>query len=358
VKAVILVGGKATRLMPLTTNTPKAMVPVLNTPFLEHVIRHLRGHGIKEIVLAQGHLAGPIESFMGNGKKFGVKLSYSIETTPLGTAGAVKNAQKYVDDRCLVLNGDIFTDLDITAMLEFHRAKQAMVTIALTPVEDPSAYGLIETDAKQKVTRFLEKPSPSEITTNNINAGTYILEPEVLERIAPGVPVSFEREVFPGLLADKQPVFGYSSPAYWIDIGTPAKYLQLHQDLLAGKAGMSFNQLIGKGGDIHPGVRIEGPVAVGENCTIGSDVRIIGPGAIGPGCKIEAGVCIRDSVIWQNTSIGARVQIKDSIIADKCIINADSTIESSVLGDGVAVPTRSTLKPGTRLDSGVTFGQG
>jgi len=179
-KAIILTGGEATRLRPLTCNTPKAMVPVLNTPFLEHVIRHLSQHQVREIVLTLSHRQQPIKRYFRDGSQFGVRLSYTIEDTPLGTAGAVKNAEKYLDETFLVLNGDIFTDLDITAMIQFHRDRKAKVTIALTPVDDPTSYGLVETDAQSRITRFLEKPKPSEITTNMINAGTYILEPDVL----------------------------------------------------------------------------------------------------------------------------------------------------------------------------------
>ena len=179
-KAVILVGGEATRLVPLTCNTPKAMVPVLNTPFLEHVIHHLSEHQVRDVILAQRHLSQPIKGYFGNGSQFGLRLGYTVEDAPLGTAGAVKNAEKYLDDAFLVLNGDIFTDLDISAMIGFHQERKAKATIALTPVDDPTSYGLIETNAQGRVTRFLEKPKWSEVTTNMINAGTYVLEPEVL----------------------------------------------------------------------------------------------------------------------------------------------------------------------------------
>lgn len=195
-KAVILVGGGATRLLPLTCHIPKAMVPVLNTPFLEYVISYLSRHQVKDIILAQGHLQQS-ESYFGDGSQFGVRLSYLKEDTPLGTAGAVKNAEAYLVESFLVLNGDIFTDLDIMAMINFHRERKARVTIALTPVSDPTSYGLIETDAQGRVTRFLEKPSWNQVTTNMINAGCYVLEPEVLAHIPVQVNFSFERDLFP-----------------------------------------------------------------------------------------------------------------------------------------------------------------
>ncbi|MBI3041033.1 MAG: nucleotidyltransferase family protein, partial [Chloroflexi bacterium] len=204
----------------MTVNIPKAIIPVLNTPFLEHVIRHLSRHRIKDIILAQGHLAQPIQGYLGDGRQFGVKLSYVVEDTPRGTAGAVKNAASYLDDTFLVLNGDVFTDLDITAMIDFHRERKAKATIALAVVDDPTAYGLIKTDAEGRVSRFLEKPGREEVLqrrTNMINAGTYILEPDVLALIPPQQEVSIERETFQQLLARGEAMYAYSSPAYWLD---------------------------------------------------------------------------------------------------------------------------------------------
>ena len=341
-KAVILVGGEATRLLPLTINTPKAMVPVLNTPFLEHVIRYLSSHQIKDITLAQSHLAQSIESYFGDGSQFGVKLSYSVEDVPLGTAGAVKNAERHLDETFLVLNGDIITDLDITAMIDYHRGRKATATIALTPVDDPTSYGLIETDAQGRVTRFLEKPKWSQVTTNMINAGTYVLEPEVLAQIPPQANFSFERGVFPLLLDQGQPIYAYPSSAYWIDIGTPEKYLQLHQDLLSGKSSQYTPSprevLIGEQSYIHPTAQLKGAVVIGAGCTI-----------------LEDSV-IEESVIWRNTKVGQRVTLKNSIVADNCCLNADSIIEDSILADNVTVASGCKLEPGSRIWPGTTVG--
>ena len=319
-KALILVGGEATRLRPLTCNIPKAMVPVLNTPFLEYVIRYLISHQVRDIILAQGHQAQPIEGYLGNGSQLGVRLYYSIEDTPLGTAGAVKNAERYLDETFLVLNGDIFTDLDITAMIDFHREKRAKLTIASTPVDDPTAYGLIETDAEDRITRFLEKPSPNEITTNMINAGTYVLEPDVLAQIPPQTAVSIERETFPQLLAREEPVYAYSSSAYWIDVGNPEKYLQLHKDLLSGKCShyavaTGEKVLIGEHCDIHPTAQIKGPAVIGSDCSIGRKVKLTGPVVIGNGCTVLEDSVIEESVIWDKVQIGQRDNLKNCIVA-------------------------------------------
>ena len=334
-KAVILVGGQATRLLPLTNTTPKALVPVVNLPFLEHTIRHLKGHRIKDIVLALGHLSRPITEYLGDGRRLGVRLSYVVEDTPLGTAGAIKNAERYLDETFLVLNGDCFTDLDITAMVTRHQERRARVTIALTPVADPTSYGLVESDAEGRVSRFLEKPEPSQITTNTINAGIYVLEPEVLAQVPPHTSVSIEREIFPRLLEQGQPVYAYLSPGYWIDIGTPEKYLQLHRDLLRGKsrqyAPPPGEVVIGKQSQVHPTARIKGPVAIGDGCTIGRET------------------IIEEAVIWRNVRLGERVHLRRSIVADGCRLGDGSSIEDSVLGDNVTVASGLKLGPGSKI---------
>ncbi|MDO8568203.1 MAG: NDP-sugar synthase [Dehalococcoidales bacterium] len=328
-KAVLLIGGEATRLRPLTCNTPKAMVPVLNRPFLENVFRHLSSHGVKEFILTQRNAGASIEDYFGDGSKFGVKLTYIVETTPLGTAGAVKNAEKYVDDAFLVLNGDVYNELDVTAMIAYHRKNKAKATIALTPLENPTAYGLVFTEKNGRVTRFLEKPTPEQATTNMINAGTYILEPEVLSRMPPQTKYSFERQLFPSLLETGWPVYGYPSKGYWIDIGTPEKYLQVHRDLLGKSA--EGNVLVGDGSKVHPKARIKGPTAIGENV-------IIGEGAV-----------IEQSVIWGRVKVEGGVKIRNSVIANDCCIGAESVIEDSVIGDNVTVVKGAVLKPGSKI---------
>jgi len=309
---------------------PKAMVPVLNKPFLEHVIRHLDSHGIADIILAQSAHSQPIHEYFKNGSELGVKLHYSIEDKPLGTAGAVKLAERYLDETFFGLNGDIFTDLDITAMLAFHRERKAKATIALAPVDDPTSYGLIETDDSGRVTRFLEKPSPEQVTTNMINAGTYIMEPDVLKHIPPGTMSSFERELFPLLLELGEPVFAYASSAYWIDIGTTEKYLQLNMDLLHSS------------------------VSIGDNCTIGRGVRVIGPAVIGSGSTIMDDAVVEKSVVWQNTRICERASVTGSIIAQNCCLNEDSLISHSVLGENVTVAGGAILEPGRKIWPGET----
>jgi len=333
------------------------MVPVLNRPFLEHVICHLSQHQVKEIVLALSRSQEFIQSYFGDGSQFGVRLRYTVEDTPLGTAGAVKNTEKYLDETFLVLNGDIFTTLDITAMIEFHRDRKAKITIALTPVDDPTSYGLVETNARSRIARFLEKPKRSEVTTNMINAGIYILEPNVLTHIPPQANFSFERELFPLLLDRGEPVFAYPSSTYWIDIGAPEKYFQLNQDLLHSKCSAAQYALgsgekvrIGKQSHIHPTAQINGPAVIGDNCTIGQQVKLIGPVVIGSGCTIQPEAVVEESIIWHKVQIGQRAVVKSSIIANNCHLHPDCYIaDGSLLSDNVIVISGCQLKPASKI---------
>lgn len=359
-KAVILVGGKATRLLPLSVNTPKSLVPVVNVPILEHVINHGSEHGIKEIVLAQGHLAQSIVDYFGDGKRLGVTIHHSYEQVPLGSAGAAKNAEKFLDGAFLVLNSDIFSDLDFTAMLELHRKSGAKATIATTPVEDPTMYGLVESDGTGKVRRFLEKPKREEVTTNMINAGAWFVEGAVLARIPADTNFSFERNVFPQLLAEGQPVYAFGSSGYWIDMGTPEKYLQLHRDLLSGKCRryrlpVSQAPVIGEGSQIDETAKLGGRVVMGAGCSVGAKAQIRGPVVMGAGCKIQEVAIVEDSVIWRNASIGPGATVAGSVLADNCLLEAGSSVTGAVLGDNVVISRGARVPPGTKLDPGTRF---
>jgi len=350
-KAVLLVGGEGTRLRPLTNKTPKAMVPILNRPFLEHFIAYLHKHGIKDIILTLCYLPDPVQAYFGDGRDFGVRLVYVFENAPLGTAGAVKNVAEHLDSTFFVFNGDVFTDLDLTKMLAFHRKKKAVATIALTPVEDPSRYGVVETNGQGLVNAFIEKPPRHEATTNMINAGTYILETEVLKYIPSGSHYMFERGLFPDLLARGRPVYAYPSDAYWIDIGTPENYLQVQLDLLLGKASpplsISTDQ---RNCSIHPSARIEGTVVMGEGCIIGPKVRINGPAVLGPGCVIGEESLIDQAVLWHQVRVGAGTKLSQCVVAANCFIGDSCYLSHGcILGEAVQVKAGDRLEPGTRL---------
>jgi mannose-1-phosphate guanylyltransferase len=314
-KAVILVGGEGTRLRPLTLSRPKPMQPVVNRPFLEHVLTSLRMYDVTEIVLSMCYLPGMIQDYFGDGSAFGVRLAYVIEQEALGTAGAVKYVQEqgYLDDEpFFVLNGDILTDLDLQAMLAFHRSRHAVGTIALTPVEDVRAYGLVETDASRRVKRFIEKPKTLEgITTNLINAGTYILDPAVLRLAPSGQFYQFEQGLFPTLLAEGKALFGYPDTSYWLDIGTPEKYKTANIDMLCGLVHGQTNGeqraervWVGAGCQIDPTAELLGPVVLGSGCVIGAGAKLIGPVVLGEGCRIGLEVQIERAVLWEQVTVG------------------------------------------------------
>jgi len=351
-QAVILVGGQGTRLRPLTCNLPKPMVPVLNLPFLEHIIRNLKEHKITDIIFAQHYLAASIENYFGGGEKFGVSLTYVMEESPRGTAGAIKNVEKYLRGTFLVLNGDIFANRNFTDMLAQHRQNKAVATISLTPVEDPTIYGVVETDAKNRVKRFLEKPKKEEVTTNLINAGTYILEPGVLARIPAAVKVSIERETYPMLLAEGAPVYAYPDYAYWMDTGTTEKYLQLHRDLLAGKCegyALSAGLTKGKNSLVHPSAQIAGNVMLGNNCKVAPGVILQGPLVIGNDCAIGAGAVVAESVLWDDVAVGSEVQIGNCAVANGCRLAAGLTLKDAVIGDHIRLKLGEKVAPGARL---------
>jgi mannose-1-phosphate guanylyltransferase len=356
-KAVILVGGEGTRLRPLTCNTPKPMVPIVNRPFLEHMIDYLRKYDIDDIILSMCYLPDRIQSYFGDGSSFGVKLTYVVENTPLGTAGAVKNVERYLDDTCFVLNGDVMTDLDLTAMLAFHREHRSKVTISLAPVEDPTAYGVVETNSEGHVKRFIEKPSWDAVTTNLINAGTYVLEPDVLKYVPPNLYYMFEHGLFPVLLQVGDPLYGFATNDYWIDIGTPEKYITVHHDILMGKIQKPFpgqcvhdGIWIGRGAQVDPTVKMTGPVVIGEESVIGPGVRITGPLVMGNQCQIGHDTVIEDAVLWHNVRVGHHVTMKRCVVASNCLLE-DSTwlTNGAIIGDDVTIRTGNRLEHGIRI---------
>jgi len=329
-KAVILVGGEGTRLRPLTYYAPKPMVPVLNKPFLEHTIAYLNKYGIENIVLALSYFPEVIKSYFNDGSNLKVKLTYAIEHSPLGTAGAVKNAERYLDSTFFVLNGDIFTDLNLADMLAFHQRKRAKATIALSWVDNPCAFGVVETDSDGRVRHFIEKPSPDRVTTHWINAGVYILEPEVLRYVPANSHYMFEKGLFPHLLELDEPVYGYPLSGYWLDMGTPQKYLQLNCDLLMSKAKSALISGLGKDEVlreedviIHPSAKIVGPVVIGSGCCIGQGANIKGPAVIGQDCYVREDASIEGVVLWKDVKIGTGASLK------QCIVGSNTKIENN-----------------------------
>jgi len=325
-KALFLVGGMGTRLRPLTNKIPKPMVPIMGKPLLERSILNLKDIGIDEVVLSTCYRAQYIQRHFGDGERFGMKIHHVKEDIPLGTGGAIKNAEEYFDDTFLIFNSDILSDIDLRELIKYHREKAADVTIAVTQVDNPSMYGVIEYDENDYAISFKEKPQPHEITSNFINAGVYVFEPKVLEEIPAGRAVSVEREVFPQLLEKGYKIAVYKGCSYWIDIGTPEKYLQAHIDIMAGKCRVSGLDFSGKGiykgqgSDIHSSVKIQGPVYIGANVKIEENASI-GPNAIiGNNVHIGRGAKIVGSVIWDDVVVENGAKLVNTIVASNCRI--------------------------------------
>ena len=343
-KGLILAGGKGTRLRPLTINTPKPVVPVANSPFLLYQIDLMRSAGIDEIILSLSYLPRKIEDLLKDGSDYGVWIRYAVEGTPLGTGGAFKNAEEHIDSSTVVFNGDVLTDIDLAAVVAHHREKRAVATLVLTPVENPSAYGLVETSPDGWIQRFIEKPGPDEITCNTINAGIYVLEPSVLKYMPKGEPYSFERGLFPTLLENKEPVLSFLFDKYWIDIGTPQKYLEVHQDILSRKF---VSGRIGKNAldrsMLARGAIVDANSIIDQDVTIREGVRIENS-VIGKNCKIDAGAHIVDSVLWSGNTVDAEARIAGSLVGKGCYIGRSARLRPGVvLGDKTVVTDFSYL---------------
>ena len=339
-QALILAGGKGTRLRPLTVYTPKPIVPFLNRPFLLFQIDILRRAGIKDITLSLSYQPDKIEDLLGDGAEHGVDLHYVTEPSPMGTGGAYKFAAKPSDEPTIVFNGDVLTDLDIFKVIGFHQQKKAQATIVLTPVENPSAYGLVETDEENRVLRFLEKPKPEELanlTTNNINAGIYILEPGILDLIAEGENTSFEYNVFPEILNRQMPFFAFvMQKNYWRDIGNPTSYLEAHRDFFEGKI-KNFKAKQNVGSDIATTASIDKNSIIDKDCVIKSNAKIINS-VIGQGVHIEEKAVIENSVVWSHTRISNSAAVTNSIIGRSCHIGRNVSVsKGAVLGDKTAL---------------------
>ena len=301
-KALILAGGEGTRLRPLTYTIPKSLLPICNRPFLEHQLRLMRSHGIDEALLLTGYLADAFAPFVERMAGEGIRLEVVREAEPLGTAGAVRNVLDRMDGTTIVFNGDVLTDLDVGALIGTHQATRAVATLTLTPVEDASAYGLVPLDEAGRVKGFVEKPPPDVAKKGGlINAGTYVLEPSVFDDVPPGEMWSFERQVFPSLVERGEPVYGFSSDAYWLDIGTPERYLQAHWDVLAGRSETA--EPVGeRRGDLllAPGARaaddVAGPAVLGPRAAIepGAEVERV---VLLEGAVVESGAVVRDAVV-------------------------------------------------------------
>ena len=337
-----MAGGEGTRLRPLTANLPKPMLPMANAPMAEHVVSLLRQHGFEEIVVTVGFLASNIRTYFGDGSELGVHLVYATEETPLGTAGSVLNARDELDDRFLVISGDVLTDVDLTALVEFHEQKGSIATLALESVSNPLEFGIVIIDGEGRVERFLEKPGWGDVFSDTINTGIYVLEPEVFDWIPSGRAVDFSSEVFPGMLEAGRPMFGYVGKGYWEDVGTLEAYLRAHADILDGKVKIDVpgfplrpDVWLGAGAEIHPSATILGPALIGDNCRIGQGVELHGH-------------CV----------LGANVRVGDNSVIERCVIHDNVYIASSVNARGSVIGRSCDVRQGVHLEDGVVLAEG
>jgi mannose-1-phosphate guanylyltransferase len=354
VQAIVLVGGEGTRLRPLTYGTPKPMVPIAGVPFLARTMERLYQAGIRDVILPAGYMPQSIIDYFGDGSRLDMKITYVIEETPLGTAGALKNVAEHVTGPFFVLNGDVLTSLDLGAMMRFHQQNGGLGALHLIRVEDPSAFGCVVHDESGRIASFIEKPPKGEEPTNEINAGTYLLEPAVLDMIPAGRNVSIERETFPLILSQGKALYAYTTADYWIDVGRPEHYLAAHRDVLSGAMPLAMEPgLSGAGADAlkgHPGLTL--PVHADEDVVIDASAKV-GPNVVlGHGCSIGPGASVRESVLWDGVSVGARARIEEAIIASGATIGAGADIgRGTVIGHGVTIEPGAALAPGSRIGS-------
>ena len=334
-KAVVMAGGEGTRLRPMTANQPKPLLPVINRPIMEHVLRLLKRHGFTETVVTVQFLASLIRNYFGDGEELGMSLQYATEEVPLGTAGSVKNAEDALkDDRFLVISGDALTDLDLTDMVRFHKENGALVTIGLKRVPNPLEFGIIIADDDGRIQRFLEKPTWGQVFSDTVNTGIYVMEPEVLERVASGESVDWSSDVFPQLLAEGAPLFGYVADCYWEDVGTHESYLKARADMLSGKVDLEID-----GFEMSPGVW------VAEGAEVDSSAVLKGPLYIGDYAKVEAGAELREYTV-----LGSNVVVKEGAFLHRAVVHDNVYVGPSTNLRGCVVGKNTDLMAGARIE--------
>jgi len=343
-KAMILAAGVGSRLDPLTRAIPKPMVPVVNRPVIEHIVLDLKKHGFTDILVNLHYLGDVIQQGLGDGSRLGVRLSYAPEDKLWGDAGSVKRSQAFFEDEAfLVVGGDDISDIDLSGLMALHREKRAASTIVTTVVDDPSQFGIVVTDEDGRITRFLEKPKGGDVFSNTANTGVYVFEPDVFDLIPPDTFWGFGNNVFPSLLAEGRPLYGFATTAYWKDVGNLQVYRQTNFDALAGRVHLDIplrqeetGVWWGENIEIDPTVEIGSPVAIGSNVTVGAGARILENTVIGDGCVIEPNVTLKDTILWA----GARVS--EGTHLERCVVGTNAQVQSSVaiFDANIVDPTR------------------
>jgi mannose-1-phosphate guanylyltransferase/phosphomannomutase len=356
-KAVVMAGGEGTRLRPLTSNQPKPMVPIVGKPCMEHIVELLRGHGFEDVIVTVAFMPQAIRSYFGDGESLGVHIEYSVEETPLGTAGSVRLAADKLDDTFLVISGDALCDFDLAKLVKFHKKRGAAVTIGLKSVPNPLEFGIVVTDDEGRVERFLEKPSWSQVFSDTINTGVYVLEPEVLDHIPTDRPYDFSKELFPLLLEMGRPIYGLPMEGYWQDIGNLDQYRQANFDALDEHVRLTIpgirlrdNVWLGEGVELDDLDQIEGPALISNYCRIGSDAHL-GPYSVlsASVTLLERARCVR-SIVDASTHIGRGALVEGAVVGRACDIRAHARLQEGVaIGDDVKIGAESVLMPGVRV---------
>ena len=349
-KAVILAGGVGTRLKPLTYKRPKPLIPIAGEPCIDYMIKSLVAAGIRRIIITTGYMSDTMIKSIGDGKKFGANILYGFEESPAGTAGAVKNVSEFLDKTFVVASGDVLADVDIKKIYDYHLEKKAIATMALTKTDNPTDFGIVGLDEDNRIVRFKEKPKEEEVFSNLINAGIYVLEPEVLDFIPEDTMFDFSKNVFPLLLENDLPIYGAPISGLWMDIGRPT-------DLL--KATFEVVERNGKEMAL-PNATIEGKVIIEEGVNLEGDVKITGPCYLGGGIeigkntvlekvcmynnvKIDRGVVVKNSIIMKGSYLGWRSEVENSIVSNNCTLEDDVKITNSVIGEGVTIKKHSVM---------------
>jgi mannose-1-phosphate guanylyltransferase len=361
-QAVILVGGQGTRLRPLTSTVPKPIVPLVDRPFMAFMLEWLRRHGVEEVIMSCGFLADSVRDVLGDGSAAGVRLHFVEEPEPRGTAGALKLAEPMLDERFLMLNGDVLTDIDLTAQIEQHERTGATGTLALVPVEDPSAYGLVVLEDDRRVREFIEKPSPDRAIGNLISAGAYVLERSILGQVPADRNVSIEREVWPRLVGNG--LYGFPSDSYWLDIGTPATYLKGTFDIIEGNVETAVRDRLGSDWlALDEDVLLEGrvipPAVVERGARVAPGAHVGSLAVLGEDVSVGAGSTVERAVVLAGTAIGESCELRDCIISAGCTVGPRTRITGgAVLGEGVTVGADNVITRGARIFPGVALGDG
>ncbi|HUQ38618.1 MAG TPA: mannose-1-phosphate guanyltransferase [Acidimicrobiales bacterium] len=365
-KAVIMAGGEGTRLRPLTSNQPKPMMTLANRPMMEHIVGLLREHGFEEIVVTVAFMANAIRTYFGDGSEFGVHMVYATEESPLGTAGSVRNAMEQLDERFLVISGDVLTDINLSEIVKFHEERGALATIGLKAMENPLEFGIVITNEDGTIERFLEKPGWGQVFSDTINTGIYVLEPEIFDYIPAARQVDFSEEVFPALLDANKPLYGYVAEGYWEDVGTLEAYNRAHQDVLDERVivdvpgfRMGDGIWLGEGAEVHPQASIQGPVVIGAYSVVEAGAHLREYTVLGSNVWVGPDAYLERAVVHDNAYLGPAVRLRGCVVGRACDLRRGARCEEGVvLGDECFVGEHAVINPNVKVYPFKTVEQG